>query len=180
MSRAAPRAPTPLDPAEIARLAEKYRRLAALRRGRTRGEPIPERAVFRELAGEFPGALYELDNLPIEGIDGRLAALEQAAAGAPAEPWVAWMLAYHALMRAALYVKIRVSRKAALSAGEAAALAAKASAHARVEVGEAFVLAVKEPPEGRLNRVVYPEIAARLGAPEEEIRRALFPRRGAG
>ena len=169
----------PLDPAALARLAGKYRTLGALRRDRARGEPIPERAVFKALAGEFPGALNELDNLPLEEIDRRLAALTQAAAGAPAEPWMAWMIAYHALMRAALYLKIRVAGAPSLSADQAAALAVKASAHARVDVGEAFVLAVRRPPEGRLNRVVYAELEARLGAPADAIRRALFPRRGA-
>jgi hypothetical protein len=167
------------DPAALARLGEKYRALGALRRDRARGGPIPERAVFKALAGEFPGALNELDNLPLEEIDRRLAALTGAAEGAPAEPWMAWMIGYHALMRAALYLKIRVARSSSLSADQAAALAVKASAHARVEVGEAFVRAVRCPPEGRLNRVVYAELEARLGAPADAIRRALFPGRGA-
>ncbi len=167
------------DRDDIERLALKYRRLGELRRARARGEPIPERAVFRALAGEFPGALSELDNLPLEVIDGRRAALERAAEGEAAAPWMGWMIDYHALMRAALYLKIRLARLADLPGDQAEALAARASAHARVPVGAAFVAAVRSPPAGRITRVVHAEIALRHGAPEEEIRRSLFPARGA-
>jgi hypothetical protein len=164
---------------DLARLSAKYRALGDLRRARDRGEPIPERGVFRALAAEFPGALNELDNLPLEEIDRRLAALERAAGGGEAEPWMAWMGAYHGLMRAALYVKIRVARAAAISAEEAAGLAAKAGAHAGVDVDAAFVRAVMNPPGGRLNRVVMGALEARFGVGAGEIRGALFPRRGA-
>jgi hypothetical protein len=166
--------------AQLERLARKYRRLAELRRARARGEPIPERSVFRELAAEFPGALHELDNLPLEEIDRRAEALAGAVAGGPAEPWMAWMVRYHALMRAALYVKIRVAKRPPMSEEEARALAARAGAHAGAEVGAGFVRAVAAPPEGRLNRLVDAELAAAFAAPAEEIRRALFPRRRAG
>lgn len=160
---------------DLDRLARKYRQIAELRRARARGEPIPERAVFRALAEEFPGALKELDTLPIEVIDARLEAL--LVAGAGAEPWIVWMIDYHALMRAALYLKIRLARLPDLPTDQAEALAARASAHARVAVGAAFVAAVRSPPSGRITRVVYAELAARHSAPEEEIRTALFPRR---
>ena len=58
------------------------------------------------------------------------------------------------------------------------ALAEQASAHARVAVDAGFVRAVKEPPGGRLNRVVLERLAAELGGEPGEIRRALFQRRG--
>ena len=132
----------------VERLAEKYRALGELRRARARGEPVPERAVFRALAGEFPGALHELDNLPLEEIDRRLAVIAQIERGGPVEPWMAWMQAYHALMRAALYMKIRVARAESLSSGEAAALAERASAHAQTDVDADFVVSVKHPPGG--------------------------------
>jgi hypothetical protein len=164
---------------DLARLLAKYRALGELRRARDRGEPIPERGVFRALAGEFPGALHELDNLPLDEIDRRIEAIGRAAGGGEAAPWMAWMCAYHALMRAALYLKIRVGRAAAISEEEAAGLAAKAGAHAGVEVNAAFVLAVKDPPGGRLNRVVMGALEARFGVGAGEMRQAMFPRRGA-
>src|SRR5262249_1042101 len=62
----------------LGRLAHKYARLLELRRDRAAGKPIPERAVFRVLADEFPGALYELDTLPLDALEARAA--ETAAA----------------------------------------------------------------------------------------------------
>jgi len=167
------------DLARLARLAEKYRVLGDLRRAHAAGAPIPERRVFRALAAEFPGALHELDHLPLEEIDRRRAALDRAAGGGERAPWMAWMSGYHALMRAALYLKIRVARAGALSEAEAEALAARAEAHADVAVNAAFVRAVQAPPEGRLSRAVMARLSERSGVATDEIRRALFPRRGA-
>ncbi|MEZ4301038.1 MAG: hypothetical protein R3B70_39245 [Polyangiaceae bacterium] len=80
----------PPDPAHpLRRLAHKYETLVELRRARARGEPLPEKAVFQSLAREWPGALYELDRLPLEDIESRLrslrATLEEAA---PEQPWM--------------------------------------------------------------------------------------------
>ncbi|XXY48232.1 hypothetical protein WME91_50360 [Sorangium sp. So ce269] len=166
-----------LSPEALSQLARKYRTLAELRRARAAGEPIPGKEVFRALAGEFPGALNELDNLPADEIDRRGAALALALAGGPEERWMAWMHGYHTLMRAALYVKIRVARRAALSEDEAAALAERAARHAGTPVDAAFVIAVKSPPDGRLNRLVLGLLAATFGAPAAEIRGTIFPRR---
>src|SRR5688572_21818647 len=61
-------AATALTPgaADLARLAAKYETLATLRRERAAGAPLPGAAHFRALAREFPGALQELDTLPLE------------------------------------------------------------------------------------------------------------------
>ncbi|MGK3982063.1 hypothetical protein WME99_03460 [Sorangium sp. So ce136] len=168
-----------LSPEALSQLARKYRTLAELRRARAAGEPIPGKEVFRALAGEFPGALNELDNLPADEIERRGEALARALAGGPEERWMAWMHGYHTLMRAALYVKIRVARRTALSEGEAAALAERAARHAGTPVDAAFVIAVKSPPDGRLNRLVLGLLAETFGAPAAEIRGTIFPRRPA-
>lgn len=188
--------PDRLGAPELLRLAAKYQALGELRRARARGEPIPDRQVFRALAAEFPGALHELDHLPLEEIDRRLVALTAAAAGGDAAEgteqaarvgwmgwmdWMGWMWSYHALMRAALYVKIRVARaRPPPDEEEAAALARRAAAHAGIAVDEAFVRAVEAPPAGRLRRVVMARLAARFGVPEATLREALFPRGATG
>ena len=153
----------------LLRLAHKYARLGELREARARGEPIPERAVFRELASEFPGALRELDTLPLDEIAARHAALAAAAEGGTVEPWMEWLDGYHRTFRAALYVKPRVGR------GAVSDLAARASERTGALVDEAFVRAVAEPPGGRLEPIVLGMLAARHGRPAEEIRRTLFP-----
>lgn len=180
--------PERLGAPELLRLAAKYQALGDLRRARARGEPIPDRQVFRALAAEFPGALHELDHLPLAEIDRRLLELTAAASGGgtmatmatvATMDWMAWMWSYHALMRAALYVKLRVSRARPAPDEEAAALARRAAAHAGIAVDVGFVRAVEAPPGGRLRRVVMARLAARFGVPEATLREALFPRRAA-
>jgi hypothetical protein len=175
----APEAGGRLSPAGLAQLARKYRALAELRGARARGEPIPGREVFRALAAEFPGALNELDNLPLAEIERRLSALTRALAGGPEERWMAWMHRYHALMRAALYVKPRVARRAELAAHEASSLAERTAERAGVPVDAAFVASVRAPPGGRLSRLVLERLAAEFAASPAVIREALFPRRPA-
>lgn len=163
----------------LARLCHKYETLAGLRRARARGEPIPEKAVFRALAEEFPGALHELDRLPMDEIDAREAALRAALAGEPEAPWMRPMATYHALYRAALYVKARATTGRPPGAEEAAALAAAAGRHAAIDVDPAFVRAVARPDGGRIAPIVLAETAARHGAAEDALRQSLFPARRA-
>lgn len=163
--------------AALVRLSHKYETLAELRRARARGEPVPEKAVFRALAGEFPGALYELDRLPMEALETRCAALAGVLAGAPEAAWMRPMAAYHALYRAALYVKARTGKGASPGAEEAAALAAAAGRHAGIDVGSAFVRAVACPRGGRIGPVVMAEVAARHGGEPRALAEALFPTR---
>lgn len=165
--------------AEIARLAYKYRTLGELRRAKARGEAEPPRGVFKTLAEEFPGALNELDMLPLDEIDRRQAALEGAARGAPVEPWMAWLHGYHALMRAALRVKGRLRKTRDVTEARAGALATEATTCAGTPVGPEFVRAVARPPGGRITPVVLERLAALCEADPEVILDALFPHRRA-
>ncbi|MDC3959393.1 hypothetical protein KEG38_36400 [Polyangium jinanense] len=169
------KAPAPSREALVA-LESKYAEIAELRRARDRGEPIPERAVFKALAERFPGALHELDTLPLDVIDTRLAAVRRALAGGAIEPWMAWMASYHALLRAGLRIRIRTTKDRDRGAERASELAADASSHAGIEVDVAFVHATLRPPKGRLVGVVYARLEALFGEPAASIRATLFPR----
>jgi len=165
------------------RLAHKYQRLGELRRARTRGEPIPPREVFKRLADEFPGCLNELDTLPLEAIEARAAALAGAAETGAVEPWMRWLFGYHALMRAALWTRMKLAPRH-VREGESARddalvveLCKGASRHAGFEVDTDFVRAVARPPGGRLKALVFAELEGRFGAPSADIKRALFPGR---
>jgi len=160
----------------LAALADKYATLAELRRARARGEPIPPRATFKDLAERFPGALRELDLLPAETLAARLSATRAALAGASIEPWIPWMIAYHALMRAALRVKLRTAKLRDVPAERALSLAEDASAHAGITVDASFVRAAANPPRGRLVALVLARLASRFGEPSATIAAALFPR----
>ena len=169
----------PPSPKDLARLAYKYETLAELRRARAAGASIPPKAIFKALADEFPGALNELDMLPLEIIDERAAALGRAARGGRGEPWMEWLLAYHALMRAALRVKLRLARARVVSDARAQSLAADASAIAGTPVDAELVRAIARPPAGRITPLVYARLGRTFGVAPNEIADALFPRRRA-
>jgi len=164
---------------ELLALSRKYETLAILRRDRERDGTLASRSTLRALAREFPGALRELDTLPLDEIDRRARDLSEAALGrSEPEAWMIWMAAYHATMRAALLVRTRLIKRVPLEAeGRVAAWAAERST---VPVDEAFVRSVARPPGGRLNRAVFDRLGARFGIASDEIWEALFPSRRPG
>ena len=124
-----------------------------MRELRTAAAGVEARAALREFARQWPGALKELDTLATDEIERRA----RACADGEAEAWMAWSLRYHELMRAAL----------AIRRGEAAEGA-----------NDLFVRAVKRPRHGRLNVVVFAELAREFEVAAREIWDTLFPPRG--
>jgi hypothetical protein len=144
-----------MDPALLA-LARKYRTLAEVRREKLRTGQHTSRETMRALAREFPGALRELDTLPLAELDRRAAALEAAARHpADARPWMGWMARFHELLRAALTVK----------SGRPA------------ELPDELRAQVARPPGGRLIALVVQQIGRESGAATDAIAQALLPRR---
>jgi len=163
-------AAAPVGPAALAR---KYAALVELRRRRdTGGDPLGGGAL-RALAAEFPGCLRELDTLGLAELERRAQVTRATTLGAHAEPWMAWIDGYHALMRAALAV--RAPTRAGDTRTDARALAASATSAAGVAVDETFVAAVLAPPHGRVGVVVLRALGARFGVPAAAIAAALFP-----
>jgi hypothetical protein len=136
--------------------------------------------VLRALAREFPGALRELDTVALDDLDARRHALASASAGGSVEPWMAWMVAYHATMRAALAVKARLARSRALSEKIIADVQRDVSRRIGHSIEEDFVRSVARPPEGRLNRVVFDRLGQNFGVSSDVIWQTLFPARRAG
>lgn len=114
-----------LSAAARAALLRKYRVLARWRRAKDRAfetsadhtrtspadepgrlgldEAVADRNAMRALATEFPGALRELDRLGAVEIERRVTVLSSArASDDDDEPWMAWIVAYHELMRQVL------------------------------------------------------------------------------
>jgi hypothetical protein len=164
-------------PAELERLAHKYRQLAALRRERAAGAQPPPAHVFKALAGEFPGALQELDTLPLDVIDTRAADLARAARGGEMAPWMAWLHGYHALMRAALRVKLRLRGRREVPDELACSLAAEAAQIAGCDLDDRFVRSVARPPDGRIGAVVFEILARQFGQDASTVGDAVFPAR---
>jgi hypothetical protein len=98
---------------------------------------------------------------------------------------MAWMIAYHATIRAALFIKARLARSGDLQddRGEGAALqnervrqiAASAALDTGLPIDEPFVLAVARPPARRVNAAVFERLGRELGVPAEEMWQTLFP-----
>jgi hypothetical protein len=147
-------------------------------------EPDPRRELA-DLAASFPGALREIDELPIETIRDRIAALVQAESaggrGARVEAWMEAQVLVHGLARGALAAKRWLGKRRDIT-----------SAHRDAFVGavddrdlprEALewaddLVRIAQPPRGRVMDLVYERAAQRLGIDGPTLRRLL--RAGAG
>jgi hypothetical protein len=161
-------------------LREKYGEIHALRVEHARGDAADPRPRMRALARRFPGALRELDELPMELIEARLQAIEAALAHGPpfaSWPWIALQVHYHARMRAALHVK-RLARGRRGEALEQVLLELSAQRGAddadAPALDRAAVGVILEPPGGRLGPWVLAEVARQAGVDPDTVRRALF------
>jgi len=149
---------TAATPDRLDAIARKYRALVALRARRDGGGAPATRDELRALATEFPGCLRELDTLGPGELGRRAAPAAAAAAGAAREPWMEWIVGYHALMSEALAVRAQAATGAAADR-------------------DALAAAALDPPEGRLNVMVLRELGARFGVAAATIAETLFPLR---
>lgn len=149
-------------------LGEKYREMLALRRLDRSGEPHDPTPRLRALARRFPGSLREIDELPLEDIERRLAALERARGGEP-ERWMVAMSRYHHEMRLALQVKRWLGRRRVVDAALERAFDDAHEDPARAW-GRGKLALLARPPGGRLSRVVLASVAAGMGATSAQVR----------
>jgi hypothetical protein len=174
--------PHPATLATLAALREKYREIKRLRDEHATGSSRDPRARMKALALRFPGALRELDELPMELVESRLATLDAVVTGALAAPeWVTLQIGYHAMMRLALRIKRMARHDADDRVG---AILGQLAAERLDSWGEpllggldrAEIEAILKPEGGRLNPWVYRRVAALHGVEPENVRRALFLR----
>jgi hypothetical protein len=168
-------------PEAVRALREKYREIKRLRVLAAAG-PRPEpRRELAALARRFPGALRELDQLPMDAIELRLAVLDAVLERGEAAPqWVSLQIGYHGTMRAALRIKRWFARLTALDAQSALTELGARYAPAPDEPPLASfdleaLRAILEPPGGRLNPWVFGQVAVAHGVEPEAVHRALFP-----
>jgi len=165
-------------------LQGKYQTLYELR---VQGAPsaVP-RATFAALAAQFPGALRELDKLPLQVIELRLRALEAVLSGAaPAEPWMQLQIAYHGFMRAVLRIRraliaLRIEHfEPAQECLERVAYIAAPGEPARGRFDAEMLRAIHRPPNGRLNPWVLEQVALDHAVSADAVERALLGPLGA-
>jgi hypothetical protein len=130
------------------------------------------------LAERFPGALREIDELPLEVIEQRIAELDRVVAGeAPAPDWARFLARYHGWLRAALRIKrltLDEDDAAAALAIVRAAYVAADDEPALERMDEATVDAIRHPEGGRINPWVFARVAEDERATPEEVARQCF------
>ena len=179
-----------MRPEDLAALRRKYEEMLRLRLAHDAGDPEDPRRALRALASQFPGALRELDGLPLDVIQGRIAALAaaEAAGGAAPAPWMVAIDRFHVLTRGALCVKTWLAKRAATGVidvldGEAGradverTFAAAAGSLCWADDARAWAgdfARIVSPPRGRVTELVFARIAAELGCSTADVRHLVF------
>jgi hypothetical protein len=168
-----------LHPQLLRGLQSKYQTLYELR---VQGTPsVVPRTTFAALAAEFPGALRELDRLPLYAIEQRRTALAAVLSeGAPVEPWMQLQVAYHGFMRAVLRIRrallaLRIhSFEPAQHCLELVSYVAAPGEPACARFDAEMLRAIRRPPQGRLNPWVLEQVARDHAVTPEVVERALL------
>jgi hypothetical protein len=158
---------------DIEALRAKYEEMLRLRTLHGAPDEPDPRPDMARLAERFPGALREIDELAMDDIRGRIAAL-RAAEAAPdiAAPWMIAVAMFHDLTRSALHAKRWLARRRHVDDGVRAAFAEHA--HAAAQAWARDLHRIARPPRGRITELVFARIAATLGVSVEEARRLVF------
>jgi hypothetical protein len=156
---------------DLRALRDKYERMNRLRELHERAradadfvEPDP-RAAMAALARAFPGALREIDELPIEVIRARIAELSSAEDDPSlVTPWMVAHARFHALARGALAAK-RWLHGRPLTPELVATFARMVAALPEGDDAAAWagdLASIAKPPRGRLMDLVYARLALEL------------------
>ena len=166
-----------MDPDCTRALRDKYLEMRALRVAHDAGDEDDPRPRMRALARRFPGALREIDELPLERIDARLTALDAALAGrAPLPDWAETLIAYHGWMRVALRLKRELApRRDRAAAREWLRRHRPAPGEPRVDELDAALEAILRPPGGRLSRWVFERLGQARGRSASALEAEAFP-----
>jgi len=139
---------------------------------------IEMRARMARLASRFPGALRELDDLELEELERRCAALDAVLQHVlPVEPWMDAIVQFHALARGALCAKRWLQGRRSVAADSAGAFVAEIDALPYPDDARAwaFDLArIASPPGGRVTNAVFERLAKSLGTTEVRAKFLVF------
>ena len=136
------------------------------------------RALMAALAARFPGALREIDELPLEEIRRRIAALDAVLAdSAEVEPWMEAIALFHAMARGALAAKRWLGGRKRLDASVKRRFSAEVESlpfaqDARTWADELALIA--SPPRGRVLDSVFARLARTMGTSDRAARRLVF------
>lgn len=143
----------------------------------TRTTHVDARLRMAALASRFPGALRELDDMELDEITRRAAALDAVLrAEGQVEHWMEAIALFHALARGALCAKRWLGRRpvdvAVERAYEAAVPALAFPEDARAWASD--LARIASPPRGRMSAAVLARVALGLGTTERQARLLVF------
>ena len=159
---------------DLAALREKYEEMLRLRLEPEGGDP---RRAMAALASRFPGALREIDELPLDAITSRVGELRASEAGAPAARWMEATHVFHALTRGALCAKRWLAGRKEIDDEVRAAFDREASALCWGDDARdwrADLPRLASPPRGRVTDLVYERMSDRLGITVAEAKLLVF------
>ena len=140
-------------------------------------EPDPRPEMAR-LAEEYPGALREIDTLPLELIVSRIDALSIAERhGSRVESWMVAQTTFHRHARGVLATKRWLAGRKTITPGIRAAFtrALRTMPRARdAGLSAADLETIASPPRGRLMDLVHARVARALELTEPEARALVF------
>jgi len=160
---------------DILALLRKYEELLRLRQeggpdSQTESDPRPALAA---LAAEFPGALRELDQLPLSDLEARIAALRSVVRGEEGPgPWMAVQARFHHLMRGALLAKRWLGGRRLVDVAVLDRFRTELPSQAGIWAKDLAHIAA--PPRGRVVELVLIRVAEELGVDVLLARRLMF------
>ncbi|MFO0676375.1 MAG: hypothetical protein U0169_07565 [Polyangiaceae bacterium] len=178
--------PDPVTHEDLRALGEKYREILALReehassRDRS-GANLPvdaPRERLRALSERFPGALRELDALPLETVRARIELVDgwaetvarDPSRGALVPAWVNVVVTFHRLMRGLLCLKRKYGADDDDAPEPSGLCGDESFARTRME----SMAVIRRPPRGRLTDLAFAYLAERDGTDVAAVRELVF------
>jgi hypothetical protein len=136
------------------------------------------RVRMRGLARQFPGALREIDDLPLDEIRRRIEALEAVLAGRrEVESWMEAVARFHGLLRGALVAKRWLGRRKHVDEAVRELFVRELPVLPFPEDSRAWtphLATVASPPRGRLLDAVFGRLAREMSLPEAIARQLVL------
>jgi hypothetical protein len=161
--------------ADLARLRAKYEEMVRLRE---LDPAIDPRRALVALAGEFPGALREIDDLPLEEIRARASALARAERDPSAiVPWMCAVWRFHVLLRGALCAKKWLAGRRLVGDADAQRFDREAAGLCWGDDARAWstdLARLASPPRGRVSELVFARLAEEFAIESQTARALVF------
>jgi hypothetical protein len=142
------------------------------------------RGRMAHLAARFPGALREIDELALDDLRNRIAAIDTVLdAGTEVPRWMTALVRFHALTRGALVAKRWLGKRRHVDEGVIARFEREVRSMPFPEDSRAWapeLASIASPPRGRVLDAVFRHLGRELGMSGDEARRLVFgelPRR---